>query len=180
MRLDRSRVFAVILFVSLAIVVTGCTNPFSKQDKASPEVNSNNTNSPAKIDPAKECKIQGIDLDIGSSYKDVIDEMGTPKAKDWFEGSYYMEFEDITFFLDGDRQNARVMQIAVFGSRKVGRIRVGMKQAEIKDILGLPTSEGEDEDKFWVSTYNIGDREMQVCSQTIDAPVMSIVIQKKN
>ncbi|MGE5415647.1 MAG: DUF4309 domain-containing protein [Acidobacteriota bacterium] len=182
MRFTKPYVLIMALLL-IGLIITGCTNPFAGKDKAASTGNQTGKSSQTqtvKHDKTQEYRIEGIDLDIGSSYNDVIDNMGEPKEKSNYEGGLYLAYGDITFFTEGVDNNAKVSSIAIFGNRKIGIVKVGMAQTEVKNIMGKPFSEGEDEESGWVTTYTVGNRSMSFFSETKDSKVTSIFIKNEN
>lgn len=67
---------------------------------------------------AKDHRVEGIELDIGSSYKDVIAKMKEPNEKGYFEAGLYLDYGDIIFFTDSvDESIARINAISIRGER---------------------------------------------------------------
>lgn len=140
----------------------------------------NESSKTGELDPISEqlsedLRIEGTTLDIGSTSQEVIAELKEPGDKGAFEGSYYLMYDDITFFTD--EKTSLVTAIAIRGNRKMGRVSVGMLPSEVKNILGKPISEGENQDQEiggWSTTYRFGDRTLIFYSDKSDSVITTI------
>ncbi|WP_415536336.1 hypothetical protein [Dehalobacter sp. 4CP] len=166
------RIIICCLLFLLCFSISACT----------PEI-SNTPNTKIEVTSENDFKIEGTNIDIGSSYKNIIEEMKEPNQKDYFEAGEYLDYGDITFFTDSeDEKIAKVSAIALHGERKIGSVKVGMLPSEVKQILGDPKFEGESNDREilgWNINYVIGNKEVSFISDTSDSVITTIFVKAR-
>lgn len=124
-------------------------------------------------------KVKGMDFGIGSQCDDILTTLGSPKEEGTFEGSYYLSYEQIIFFLDSMERHGRVASFAVWKGMEIGRITVGMTPDNIKKELGNPLDEGVNPEKDYYLLYKIGNNSVIFFAKDENSPTTSALVKSE-
>ncbi len=142
------------------------TDPTPKPAVTQPDNNSINKETAVEgaLQPASQGKMTGLQIAIGSTLKEAVDQLGEPIEVQPFEGTSYLSYDDMNIMLDrivdSTAENAVVSGISVFNNYKLYGVTVGMGMDEIKQILGVPNQEYSDsveDGGMWKMEYLCGD-----------------------
>ncbi len=122
-------------------------------------------------------KVKGMDFGIGSQCDDILTTLGSPKEEGTFEGSYYLSYEQIIFFLNSMERQGRVASFAVWKGMKIERATVGMTPDSIKEALGNPINEGINPEKDYYLLYKLGDNTVIFFAKDENSPTTSALVK---
>lgn len=163
------------LILGVAVTASACgTKPASSVENP-PQPKPVQTEAPAPIKTAEknvdgplklayEGKVTNVQIGLGASLQEVISVMGEPIELGHFEGSSFVNYENITFMLsevvEDTTGKAEIIGIIASEGYELYGIKVGMSMAEIKQVLGAAQQEykdNEDEGGMWILEYQCGD-----------------------
>ncbi|SHK25411.1 DUF4309 domain-containing protein [Desulforamulus aeronauticus] len=124
-------------------------------------------------------KVKGMDFGIGSQCEDILTTLGSPKEEGIFEGSYYLSYEQIIFFLDSMERQGRVASFAVWKGMEIERATIGMTPDNIKKKLGSPLEEGVNPEKDYYLLYKIGNNSVIFFAKDENSPTTSALVKSE-
>lgn len=167
------KVIVILLVLALSFSFVSC-----KAEKASEKNTEPVSNTTEKVEPApapapaqendalktaREGKVTGLNIGIGSTLQEAIAQMGEPSALDYFEGTSYVSYELVDLILDriidDTKTEASITGIILSEGYELYGVKVGMTPEEIKGILGAPTKEeleNDPEGSTWRLDYDCG------------------------
>jgi hypothetical protein len=151
-----------------------------KWDSAEGIVTINESNDPISIDNSN------IDNYFNFTYKGVKDKYGKASYDDYYNGGRVLSYRQLSlgFSFQGIETalNDKVYGMLISGDTSAWGIKKGMSIDEVKQILGTPDSEGQDEsgeDYEWYLYYKIGKYSVWINSYGSEEPVELINIINK-
>ncbi|MEG6513172.1 DUF4309 domain-containing protein [Desulforamulus ruminis] len=127
----------------------------------------------------KQVRVKGIDFSVGLDCNEILAKLGNPKDEGVFEGSYYLAYDQIIFFLDSIEKQGNVNSFAVWEGIEIDRVKVGMTPSDIKNILGDPFKEGTDTNTNYYLFYKTEDLSVTFFSDDENSPTTSALIKKE-
>lgn len=124
-------------------------------------------------------KVKGMDFGIGSQCDEILTTLGSPKEEGTFEGSYYLSYEQIIFFLDSMERQGKVRSFAVWKGVEINSAKVGMTPDNIKKALGNPLNEGVNPEKDYYLLYKIGDNSVIFFAKDENSPTTSALVKSE-
>lgn len=189
------RIIVILLVLALCLSFVSCKAERVTEDKALPASNSNETveNTPTPIPTnndalklAREGKITGLSINIGSTLQDAIAQLGEPIGFDSFEGTSYVSYEIMDLMLDriieDTKSEANISGIIMSEGYELYGVKVGMGTAQIKATLGTPTQElleTSSDGDMWRMDYDCGEYLLSFYSADKDAATVSAYLSKK-
>ncbi|MDP4160102.1 MAG: DUF4309 domain-containing protein, partial [Bacillota bacterium] len=130
--------------------------------------------------------IPGLDFKMGDLGKSVLDKLGTPESEGTFEGSYYLLYKDVTYFVSALNKNdvpkAPIIGIALRTGNPFG-IQIGKTLLkDVASILGKPYSEpaASPEDGDWGMRYQLGNYKVFFTAKGLNSPVQVLQLLEGN
>ncbi|MGB7604654.1 MAG: hypothetical protein WBL93_04170 [Lutisporaceae bacterium] len=189
------KVIVILLVLALCLSFVSCKAEKVIEDKNVPASNTTETveNTPAPIPQnddalklAREGKITGLSIQIGSKLQDAVAQLGEPIGFDNFEGVSYVSYEVIDLMLDkiieDTKSEANISGIIMSEGYELYGVKVGMSPAQIKVMLGTPTQElleTDAEGDMWKMDYDCGEYLLSFYSADKDTATVSAYLSKK-
>lgn len=178
-------IFIILLLTAGAFYIS--QNYFSNKDESASVADNNKPGAEAieKTEPTgvkpDDKKTSGLRFGVGASADELLSILGEPKAKGEFEGSYYLSYDTVIYYIDSlDVQESKVTAITLLPGQEVYGIKVGMTPNEIKAILGTPISNGNsEEDGTWSMLYQINDDMLYFSAKDENSPTESLLIKRE-
>jgi hypothetical protein len=193
------KIIVILLVLVLSFSFVSCKADKTSGNNAAPAVKpAENTVTPQPatpqaaapvneaLQPAREGKVTGLSIGIGSTLQEAIAQMGEPTALDNFEGTSYVSYELVDLILDkiidDTKAEASVTGIILSEGYELYGVKVGMTPAQIKEILGTPTNEemeNDSESTTWRMDYDCGDYKLSFYANDKDSATVSAYLSKK-
>jgi|GEM_PF-3196320 hypothetical protein len=120
--------------------------------------------------------------DLGNS---VLSKLGTPQSEGTYEGSYYLLYKDVTYFVSTSNKNdvpkAPIIGIALRTGNPYG-VQIGKTLLkDVESILGKPYNEpSASPEGDWGMRYQLGNYKVFIAAKDLNSPVQVVELLEGN
>lgn len=188
------KVVVILLVLALSLSFASCKAEKTIENKTIPAAKTTDSteSAPAAVQEnyalkaAREGKVTGLNIGIGSTLQDAVAQLGEPTALDYFEGTSYVSYELVDLILDriieDTKAETNITGIILAEGYELYGVKVGMTPSGIKEVLGAPSKEEVETDPegdMWRLDYDCGGYLLSFFANDKDSPTLSAYLSKK-